>query len=101
MISTSNPLYRQVWCVSAVVGVEQYHFAFTLDTYQQVLRLVGKCAADPELNLTWYVAAQVTRRIRDVACAAQQVVAKTIAASELDAGSGGPGKLGSEWNGRS
>jgi hypothetical protein len=83
MISTTNPLYRQVWCVSAMIGVEQYHFRFTLDSYKETLRLVAKCAADPELNFTWYAAAQVTRRICDVACAAQQVVAKTVAASEL------------------
>lgn len=76
-------MYRQVWCVSALVGVEQYHFSFTLDTYREVLTLVGQCAGNPELNFTWYAAAKVTRMIRDVVCSAQQVVAQTKLASEM------------------
>ena len=43
---------------------DYYVFSATPDTLRQMLRLVGVCAGDPKLNLTWDDAAQITATLR-------------------------------------
>ena len=47
-------------------GEDHYVFGATPKTIQGSLRLVGQCAANPELSLTWDDAAQVTRSLRQI-----------------------------------
>ena len=54
-----------VLIVSTRVGVEQYHFAFRLETAAGAMLLAAKFAADKELNFDWNAAARVTQAIRD------------------------------------
>lgn len=43
---------------------QHYVFDATHETLRAALRMVGYCARNPELNLTWDDAAMITRSIR-------------------------------------
>jgi len=47
-------------------GDDHYVFGATAKTLQGSLRLVGQCAANPELSLTWGDAAQITKSLRQI-----------------------------------
>jgi hypothetical protein len=49
-----------------VKGVERYVFLFTDENRSEVLRTIGRFASSPELSLTWYDAADLTRKVREV-----------------------------------
>ncbi len=53
-------------CVEFYRGEDHYVFVATPETLQASLRLVGRCADDPELNLTWQDAEQITRSMRQI-----------------------------------
>ena len=53
-----------VACVEFWRNEDYYVFSATPETLRQVLRLVGICAGDPKLNLTWEDAAQITAQLR-------------------------------------
>ena len=45
---------------------DQYVFAATPKTLRKSLMLVGQCARNPELSLTWDDAAQITKALRQL-----------------------------------
>lgn len=45
-------------------GGERYVFLYDDKSADQLLQTLGKYAADPELNFTWYDAAVLSQRIR-------------------------------------
>lgn len=59
-------------CVEFYRGEDHYVFVATPETLQASLRLVGRCAADPELNLTWQDAEQITRSMRQIVGATRE-----------------------------
>lgn len=61
-------------CVEFYRGEDHYVFVATPETLQASLRLVGRCAADPELNLTWQDAEQITRSMRQIVGATREAV---------------------------
>jgi hypothetical protein len=56
----------EVNVVALVRGEEQYVFVFDEARRTQLLRLLGRFAADPELSLTWYDAAILSQKIREM-----------------------------------
>lgn len=50
--------------VGLVKGDERFIFVFRDDGRAEALRTLGRFAADPDLNFTWYDAATLSQRIR-------------------------------------
>jgi hypothetical protein len=61
----------EVNVVALVRGEEQYIFMFDEDNRTETLRMLGRFAADPELSFTWYDAAILSQRIRELMPASQ------------------------------
>jgi len=50
--------------VTLTKGNERYVFRYTDETNTELLRTLGRYAADPELSFSWYDAAVVSQKIR-------------------------------------
>lgn len=50
-----------------VKGDQHYLFVFHRQRVSEVLRILGRFAADPDLNFTWADAANVSLQIRELA----------------------------------
>lgn len=50
-----------------VKGDERYIWIYPPDRWRDTFPTIGRFAADPELDFTWYDAAQLTQRIRILA----------------------------------
>lgn len=47
---------------------ETYVFSFNDDTRTELLRTLGRMAADPELSFSWYDAAILSQKARNTVC---------------------------------
>lgn len=56
----------EVNVVALVRGEEQYIFVFDETRRTELLRLLGRYAADPELAFNWYDAAILSQKIREM-----------------------------------
>jgi hypothetical protein len=56
----------EVNVVALVRGEEQYVFVFDEARRTELLRMLGRYAADPALSFTWYDAAILSQKIREV-----------------------------------
>ena len=54
-------------------GEERYVFLYDDRSTDQVLQTLGRYAADPELSFTWYDAAVLSQRVRQLSAAAEDV----------------------------
>ncbi len=52
--------------LAMVKGEEQYVFLYDDENRVETLRTLGRYAADPELSFTWYDAAVMSKKIRDL-----------------------------------
>jgi len=50
--------------INMVKGEERYVFLYTEETRTELLRTLGRFAADKELSFTWYDAAVLSHKIR-------------------------------------
>ncbi len=55
--------------LALVKGNERYVFLFDDDNRVEMLRQLGRFAANPELSFTWYDAAVMSQKIRETALA--------------------------------
>lgn len=75
---------REVNVVALVRGEEHYIFMFDETNRTEMLRTLGRYAADPQLSFTWYDAAVLSQRIRE------EMPAKTISTASLSLAPGKP-----------
>lgn len=47
-------------------GGEQYVFVYTDENRVETLRMLGRYAADPQLSFSWYDAAVLSKKIREI-----------------------------------
>jgi hypothetical protein len=66
----------EVNVVALVRGEEQYIFMFDEENRTETLRMLGRFAADGELSFTWYDAAILSQRIRELMPANQMNTAQ-------------------------
>lgn len=66
----------EVNVVALVRGDEQYIFMFDEENRTDTLRMLGRFAADPDLSFTWYDAAILSQRIREIMPATQMKTVK-------------------------
>ena len=78
--------------VALVRGEEQYIFMFDEANRTETLRMLGRYAADPQLSFTWYDAAVLSQKVRELLPAKKthpatktQSVGSPMADSLLDA----------------
>ncbi|MFO0904133.1 MAG: hypothetical protein U0939_14110 [Pirellulales bacterium] len=57
---------KDVNVLALVKGEERYVFLFDDDHRVEVLRTLGRFAADPELSFTWHDAAMMSQKVRQV-----------------------------------
>ena len=62
--------------LALVKGNERYVFLFDDDNRVEMLRQLGRFAANPELSFTWYDAAVMSQKIRETAIAEPQQPAR-------------------------
>jgi hypothetical protein len=55
---------RNVNVIALVKDGERYVFLYDEKSIPQLLQTLGKYAADPELNFTWYDAAVLSQKVR-------------------------------------
>lgn len=67
---------KEVNVLALVKGEQRYLFLFDDENRTETLRTLGRFAADPELDFTWYDAAVLSRKIREAA-QQQEVLAST------------------------
>lgn len=53
--------------IMLVKGDERYIWIYRPELWQATIREIGRSAADPELDLTWFDAAQLTHLVRSIA----------------------------------
>jgi hypothetical protein len=56
----------EVNVVALVRGEEQYIFVFDETNRTETLRILGRYAADPQLSFTWFDAAVLSQRVREL-----------------------------------
>jgi hypothetical protein len=72
---------EQVNVIALVRGEEHYVFVFDPKRRTELLRLLGRYAADPTMSFNWYDAAVLSQKIRDLMPASEMVdppVAKKV-----------------------
>lgn len=52
--------------LALVKGKERYVFLFTDENRQEALKTLGRFAINPELSFTWYDAAVLSQKIRQI-----------------------------------
>ena len=50
--------------IALIKGEERYIFLYNEDKHQEVLRLFGRYASDPNLSFSWYDAAVLGQKVR-------------------------------------
>ena len=63
--------------VALVRGEEQYIFMFDEANRTETLRMLGRYAADPELSFTWFDAAVLSQKVREMLPAKSAMPAQT------------------------
>ncbi|MEW4489108.1 hypothetical protein AB1L42_13590 [Thalassoglobus sp. JC818] len=63
---------RSVNVVAMVKDGERFVFLFDAESAPQLLQTFGHYAADPELNFTWYDAAVLSQRVRQLQAEAKK-----------------------------
>jgi len=57
---------REINVLALVKGEERYIFLFDDENRVNTLRTLGRYAADPDLSFSWYDAAVLSQKIRDI-----------------------------------
>lgn len=58
---------REINVLALIKGEERYIFLYDDAQRVETLRTLGRYAADPQLSFTWYDAAVMSKRIRELA----------------------------------
>lgn len=53
--------------LALVKGEEHYIFLYNDENRVEMLRTLGRYAADPQLNFSWYDAAVMSKKVREIA----------------------------------
>ncbi|HBE70809.1 MAG TPA: hypothetical protein DDW52_21905 [Planctomycetaceae bacterium] len=58
---------QEINVLALVKGEERYVFLYNDENRVETLRTLGRYAANPELSFSWYDAAVMSKKIRDIA----------------------------------
>ncbi len=57
---------KEINVLAMVKGTERYVFLYDDNNLTETLRVLGRFAADPQLSFTWYDAAVMSKKIREL-----------------------------------
>ncbi len=57
---------KDINVLALVKGEERYIFLFDDDNRSETLRMLGRFASNPELSFTWYDAAVLSQKVRQI-----------------------------------
>ncbi len=57
---------KDINVLAMVKGDERYVFLYDDNNRTETLRMLGRFAADPQLSFTWYDAAVLSKKIREI-----------------------------------
>ena len=63
---------KEINVLALVKGEERYVFLYDDNNRTETLRMLGRFAADPQLSFSWYDAALLSKKIREMAAADAQ-----------------------------
>ena len=73
---------QEVNVLAMVKGEERYIFLYDDNNRVETLRMLGRYAADPQLSFTWFDAAVMSKKIREMAIE-EEVNSASYAASPI------------------
>jgi hypothetical protein len=74
---------EQVNVIALVRGEEHFVFVFDPKRRTELLRLLGRYAADPSMSFNWYDAAVLSQKIRDLLPASNAIEAPVAGLKEV------------------
>ncbi len=81
---------QEINVLALVKGEERYVFLFDDNNRSEVLRTLGRYASNPELSFSWYDAAVLSQKIRQVTAEAEASPAKPRFKLPLPTDNSGP-----------
>jgi hypothetical protein len=63
----ASMLSQDINVLALIKGEERYVFLYNADNRVEMLRTLGRYAADPQLSFNWYDAAVMSKKVRDLA----------------------------------
>ncbi|MEZ6133869.1 MAG: hypothetical protein R3C53_03055 [Pirellulaceae bacterium] len=60
-------MHQEINVLAMVKGEERYVFLYDDKNRVETLRMLGRYAADPQLSFSWYDAAVMSKKIREMA----------------------------------
>jgi hypothetical protein len=60
-------MHKEINVLALVKGEERYIFLYDDERRVETLRMLGRYAADPQLSFSWYDAAVMSKKIREMA----------------------------------
>ncbi len=81
---------QEINVLALVKGEERYVFLFDDNNRSEVLRTLGRYASNPELSFSWYDAAVLSQKIRQVTAEAESSPAKPRFKLPLPTDNSGP-----------
>lgn len=63
---------KEINVLALVKGEERYVFLYDDQNRTETLRILGRYAADPQLSFSWYDAAVMSKKIREIAADQEQ-----------------------------
>ncbi len=64
---------QEINVLAMVKGEERYVFLYDDKNRTETLRMLGRYAADPQLSFSWYDAAVMSKKIREMASQQEEV----------------------------
>ncbi len=67
---------KEINVLALIKGEERYIFLYDDNNRTETLRTLGRFAADPQLSFSWYDAAVMSKKVREMAAALEAQVAQ-------------------------
>ncbi|GAB5405456.1 MAG: hypothetical protein Aurels2KO_36870 [Aureliella sp.] len=74
---------QEINVLALVKGEERYVFLYNDENRVETLRLLGRYAANPDLSFSWYDAAVMSKKIREIAAEDELQAAASSGASRI------------------
>lgn len=74
---------KEINVLALIKGEERYIFLYDDNNRTETLRTLGRFAADPQLSFSWYDAAVMSKKVREMASAEEARVAQELPESAL------------------
>ncbi len=74
---------KEINVLALIKGEERYIFLYDDNNRTETLRTLGRFAADPQLSFSWYDAAVMSKKVREMAAAEEALVGKELPQSVM------------------